>query len=765
MTTPTPLRTQVRRPRSAAPVLLGALVAALLAGLAASAGPASSAAPTAAASPSPPVPVPVPVPSVLPSVPSVLPSVLPSVPVPSVVPSVPVPLNPDDPAPAAPAGPSGQVRDGGGEADSGFFDVGGKIRKAINDWFGSLVTSAASGVLDALGRTVLVTPDPSTNPRVRDLWSSAAVISNTCFVLLVVVGGLLAMGHETVQTRTAAKDVLPRLVVGFVAANTSLPIVGQAVRFANAVSRAFTGQGAQAGAGLTFSQLIVVPVAGDSIFLVLLGLVVLVLAVVLLLTCIGRAAVIVVLSVGGPLMLAFHALPQTDRIANLWWRALAAALGVQVAQAFTLVTAVRVFLVSDGDPAAGLSAGGRLVDILVVICLLWVCIRIPTWARHLVFTGARRSLVGTVIRTLILAKAVGLARGALAGRAGRGPGQPGGGLRVGGRPGGPGGPRPAQPGGPRGPRPTGPSGGGRGGTGPATAGDRSPRRPRPTPRTGSGAVDPARDDWRPVRTSTTSARASARAPARRSSRDPGWSDAAPARLTTTAAAAAGRAASSSRSPARAAAVGRRAAATDATPPASRASGPHRQAVPVRAPRTAPGPAPSPGRAPGPGRVPRPAPAPAGQATESTPAPGPTAVGRSSSPATASQPAAARPPAGRPAGLRPARAGGSSRPSAGVVSPLPAARAAPTRPASPPQDPGGPARPPAPSPARHRPPTRMSSTPVNPAPGIPAPGTPAPDIPAPGIPAPGAPIRDSRRADGSSPPRRRPRTSPDRRSPR
>jgi hypothetical protein len=174
-----------------------------------------------------------------------------------------------------------------------------------------------------------------------------------------------------------------------------------------------------------------------------------------------------------------------------------------------------------------------LINELVAICLLWVCIRIPAWARHMVFAGGgRRSLVGTVIRTLIVAKAVGVARGALTRRGGRGPSGPAG-TRIGRSPGGPGGPigpRPGWPGGPRGPR--GPRTGPRDrGGGPGTAGDRSPRRPYPMPRSGSGAADP-RSDRQLAVGSTPSAHPAPARQAHRGRRTPGWPDAAPGRLTT-----------------------------------------------------------------------------------------------------------------------------------------------------------------------------------------------------------------------------------------
>jgi hypothetical protein len=78
--------------------------------------------------------------------------------------------------------------------------------------------------------------------------------------------------------------------------------------------------------------------------LVLVGALV-VLAVVLAGTCVVRALLVVFLVVAAPVMLAAHALPQTEGLARLWWRAMAACLGVQLVQALAL--AVRVFLEAD----------------------------------------------------------------------------------------------------------------------------------------------------------------------------------------------------------------------------------------------------------------------------------------------------------------------------------------------------------------------------------------------------------------------------------
>jgi hypothetical protein len=268
----------------------------------------------------------------------------------------------------------------------GFFDVRGRVRAAVDDWFRSLVIDALNPTLELLGRTVLATPDFTGPGRVRDLWVGSWAIANTGFVLFIVAAGVIAMSHETLQTRTTLKELLPRLVVAWVAANASLLVAGKAIELANALSGTFAGQGlgSAAGAGGVVAAIVTSALAGGGIFVVLVGLVVVVLALGLLGTYVVRVATLVVLVGAAPLFLVAHALPATEGAARMWWRALAGCLAVQVGQAFVLITAVRVFFDADGRRTMGLP-GGPLADLVVVACLLWMMLRIPSYARRLVF--------------------------------------------------------------------------------------------------------------------------------------------------------------------------------------------------------------------------------------------------------------------------------------------------------------------------------------------------------------------------------------------
>jgi hypothetical protein len=75
------------------------------------------------------------------------------------------------------------------------------------------------------------------------MWATSLAIADSAYVLLVIVGGVIVMGHETLQTSYSAKDIAPRLVTGFLAANLSLVVISQATSIANALSAALAGDG------------------------------------------------------------------------------------------------------------------------------------------------------------------------------------------------------------------------------------------------------------------------------------------------------------------------------------------------------------------------------------------------------------------------------------------------------------------------------------------------------------------------------------------
>ncbi|WP_194916926.1 hypothetical protein [Catenulispora rubra] len=322
----------------------------------------------------------------------------------SLGPGAPVPSD-TAPAPGATGGTST-----GGNSDPSFWDIPGQIEKAINDWFASLVSDALNPVLSLLGSTVLSTPDVTVMPRVGQIWTTMAVLANSFYVLFVLAGGVIVMTHETLQTRYAAKDIAPRLIAGFLVGNASLAVLGLIIHLSDALAAGIMGEGLDPkAAGTALAHMITGKILGSGgIFLAILGLVAAVLAVALLITYLVRVALMVLLAAAAPAALACHALPQTDPLARLWWRAVIGTLAVQVGQSLTLVAALRVFLDPAGQTALGFPTGSGLTDLLVFIMLFYILLKIPFWVGRSVFGPSRLLAMAKGIATYKLMGATGL---------------------------------------------------------------------------------------------------------------------------------------------------------------------------------------------------------------------------------------------------------------------------------------------------------------------------------------------------------------------
>jgi len=298
----------------------------------------------------------------------------------------------------------------GAAASCGFFDLSCHVGQAITSWFAGLVTSAAGPLFALLGRTLLATPQLGGLPAVHSLWTGSLAIADTGYVLLVLAGGIIVMSHQTLQTSCAVKEIAPRLVIGFLAANLSLLLAGKAIAVADGLSAALAGQGLDpAAAGAMLRSLIERVLATGGVFFVLLALFAVALVLVLTLIYVARLMLTVVLIAIAPLALACHALPQTEGIARWWWRAFTAILAIQAAQAVVLVAAARLFFTEQWASLVAGAAGGPgnalAFDAIQLLCLLYILIRIPFWIGRRVGSGGRsplRSAVRFVVAAVVL---------------------------------------------------------------------------------------------------------------------------------------------------------------------------------------------------------------------------------------------------------------------------------------------------------------------------------------------------------------------------
>jgi hypothetical protein len=110
------------------------------------------------------------------------------------------------------------------------------LMEQLLEWLSERVLDVLEFVMGVLGATVFVVPNVAALPQVRGIWSQNLTIVNTAYLLAIIAAGIVAMTHETVQVRYSVKDLLPRVVLGAVAANFSLTWCGMLLELADALS-------------------------------------------------------------------------------------------------------------------------------------------------------------------------------------------------------------------------------------------------------------------------------------------------------------------------------------------------------------------------------------------------------------------------------------------------------------------------------------------------------------------------------------------------
>ncbi|MCZ0972491.1 hypothetical protein O1L55_15945 [Streptomyces albulus] len=268
-------------------------------------------------------------------------------------------------------------------------DFPAMIVNAITSFLGTLIEQVMKPIREFLANTLLATPDVTQHADVKRLWKAMLEITVGIYVLFVTAGGITVMGHETVQNRYALKQILPRLLLGIVAAATSLTVMGKAISLSNALAHAIMATDlADAGQGMVERVLpfAIFGVAGLKLYLLLLAIMMIALVLAVLIGFMVRVAVLALVAVCGPLALACHAHPLTDPIARLWWRALAGCLVIQVAQSITFVLAIKLFF-APGASTLGIPKSDQLGTLLAGLGLFWVLFKIPGWTMQVILRG------------------------------------------------------------------------------------------------------------------------------------------------------------------------------------------------------------------------------------------------------------------------------------------------------------------------------------------------------------------------------------------
>jgi hypothetical protein len=280
----------------------------------------------------------------------------------------------------------------------------------IIDWFARTVLGALDVLWDLLSATAFVSPDVTVLPQVTAFAATSLGIVNTAYVLAFVWAAVLVMGRDTIQARYGPGELIPRLVIGLIAANFAIPLCSTIISLANAVTAALTSQDITAPGSMRQLRTTTASALGGqngadpaSFLLLLIALLIAVLVAMLIVQWIIRLGVLVVAVGIAPIALALHGTPQTEAAAKLWWRTILGTLGTVVMQAVALHTTLTIFLnPATNLPALGLpGAPGTTMNLLIVVCLLWGVIKIPGLMRRYV-TQTRPSAVGMILRVVLV---------------------------------------------------------------------------------------------------------------------------------------------------------------------------------------------------------------------------------------------------------------------------------------------------------------------------------------------------------------------------
>ncbi|MEV6242491.1 hypothetical protein [Lentzea sp. NPDC051838] len=300
----------------------------------------------------------------------------------------------------------------GGEC--GFTNPTACVGEGINAFINRLVGESLNMLLRFVGSTLLSTPTLDQLPRIGEIWEQSRLLLVAVYSLLVLIAGIVVMSHGSLQSRQSIREVAPRIVIGFLAANLSLFVGDQAIRFANALSIAVLGDSLDPQtSGQAIAELFVTLVAQSlvdgGLLAGFLSLVLTILLVGLLIGYVVRVALTVVLLAGAPLALMCHGLEQTEGVAHWFWRAGAGVLGIQVGQSLALICALKLFLQPGGFAFFGMARPNGVVTLIVVIALVWILVKIPTWVMHQVrIGGGRRSFLGGLAYAFVFGKAMAL---------------------------------------------------------------------------------------------------------------------------------------------------------------------------------------------------------------------------------------------------------------------------------------------------------------------------------------------------------------------
>jgi len=297
--------------------------------------------------------------------------------------AVPSPVLADDPLPpptavATPAaGGPGPIGISLPDPKQWAADVFNQVLVNLLNGVASAVRGMVSSVLSSSLNFITQTPPAGSyaSPTVVALWSVVRDIADAALLLVALGGGFNLILREYLgQTYHGVMELLPRLVLGALLANTSLSWGQLAIDLNNALCGAIGGASLPAWQNADPTTQVLVDILGALIYLVT--------SLLLLLQMLMRLALVDVLLVVSPLGLLCWVLPQTQGWARLWSSLFFGTVFTQFVQ--VLVLKLGDSLLTEVTPMAPDAA---LLAVFLGVAVLALTLKVPGLMRNHIGDG------------------------------------------------------------------------------------------------------------------------------------------------------------------------------------------------------------------------------------------------------------------------------------------------------------------------------------------------------------------------------------------
>ena len=283
----------------------------------------------------------------------------------------------------------------------------------LMDWISEILNDAIISIWKAFFTYagVALTVDPL-DERIFRVHFAVRSLTFVAFVLIVAIGGIIVMTHESLQTQYSVREILPRLIISVVIVYLIYQLISKSVDFNNDIVAALLSVRDELDHSRWISRpadlvdgiamILSYPIRGiygTTLTTMILLVLMLIASVVLLVSAIFRGIVAAGLMMIAPACLAGHALPQTDSVARWWWRMWAACHMSSIGQAAVLNLWSRIAFTAEGVPNPGPTSTEDLdLNIVYLLVAIWAMWKVHAlsfqWARGrpVRFPGSRLAM-------------------------------------------------------------------------------------------------------------------------------------------------------------------------------------------------------------------------------------------------------------------------------------------------------------------------------------------------------------------------------------